>query len=96
MPIRFTIKEVDAQHRVIKTPDRSFYWEIQTPQIIETVLLKQGYEKAYGENLSVTDDVSLVELLGKPVKIVEGAYTNIKITTPDDLAVAETLYKTNG
>lgn len=91
MPVKFTIKEHDGNLFVKNTPDRSKYWEIQTPQIIRTEMLKQGFEYITNNNLDVTDDVSLVEYLGYPVKLVEGSYTNIKITTPEDLSFAEFL-----
>jgi len=86
--VKPTIKEVDSNGMVIKTLERSKLWEVQTPQVIRTALLKEGFEAVRSKNLAVTDDVSIVEALGKPVKITEGSYTNIKITTPDDLPMA--------
>lgn len=91
MPLSFTIKETDSQQLVASTPDRSRYCEIQTPQVIQRDILKQGFAYALQHNLSVTDDVSLVEQLKLPVKLVEGAYANLKITTQDDLAFSEYL-----
>lgn len=91
MPVKFTLKECDDSKFVKKTPDRSRLWEIQTPQVIRTSLLKQGFAYAQERNIEVTDDVSLVELLNHPVKLVEGSYKNLKITTPDDLAFSEYL-----
>lgn len=85
MPVKFTIKQADAQGMVVDTPDRSSLWEIQTPQIIRFALLKAGFDHAHQEGLTVTDDASLVEQLGVKVKLVEGCYSNIKITTPEDL-----------
>lgn len=96
MPVRFTVKEIDGRNHVVNTPDRSYYWEIQTPQILRAPLLRQGFEKALADGLTVTDDTSLAELVGAPVKLAEGAYANIKITTPDDMAVAQTLLGTDG
>lgn len=93
MPLKFTIKEADSKGNVVATPDRSRYWEVQTPQVIDPKLLKEAFIKANNENLTVTDDLSLVELLDKPVKMVEGSYSNLKITTPDDLHLAELLMK---
>lgn len=93
VPVKSTIKECDKTQMVLRTPDRSILWEIQTPQAIQRNLLEQGFEFAIHRNITVTDDVSLVELLGKPVKIVEGSYSNIKITTPDDLVFAEQVLK---
>lgn len=89
MPLKFSVKEVDANKIVKNTPDRNLLWEIQTPQVIKPHLLEQGFAYASAHNLTVTDDVSLVERIGCPVKIVEGSYSNIKITTQDDLLLAE-------
>lgn len=88
MPVKFTVKESGDDGFVARTPDRARCWEIQTPQIIRYQLLCQGFDHAITHDLTVTDDVSLVELLGALVKLVEGCYHNIKITTQDDLAVA--------
>jgi 2-C-methyl-D-erythritol 4-phosphate cytidylyltransferase len=91
MPIKFTVKECEENCLVKNTPPRSRIWEIQTPQIIKPHLLKQGFEKAIQAGLTVTDDVSLVELIPHPVKLVEGGHDNIKITTPEDFLFAESL-----
>lgn len=91
VPLKFTIKESNLEGFVEKTPDRSRYWEIQTPQVIQPDLLRQGFAYAAKHNLTVTDDVALVELLNHPVRIVEGTHSNIKITTPEDLKFAEWL-----
>jgi 2-C-methyl-D-erythritol 4-phosphate cytidylyltransferase len=93
MPIKFTIKECNSEHFVLKTPDRSTIWEIQTPQIIRRDWLMNGFNHAITHNLTVTDDVSLVELIGKEVKLVEGSHTNVKITVPSDLTFANSLHK---
>jgi len=93
MPVKFTVKESNSNGIVVKTPDRSLIWEIQTPQIIETTLLKNAFSHALKHDLTVTDDVSLVELLNLPVKLVEGCYRNLKITTPDDLDIANAFLK---
>ncbi|KXZ55794.1 hypothetical protein GPECTOR_2g1344 [Gonium pectorale] len=87
--VKPTIKEVDKDLTVIKTLQRSKLWEVQTPQCIRPELLRAGFDLVKRENLEVTDDVSIIEAMGKPVKITPGAYTNIKVTTPDDMAVAE-------
>lgn len=92
MPIKFTVKESNALNMVANTPDRSKIWEIQTPQLIEYSLLYEGFAKCHKEQRTVTDDVSLVELLNKPVNLVEGCYTNIKITTPEDYILSQSLY----
>lgn len=89
MPVKFTVKECNHNQFVTNTPDRSFFWEIQTPQVIKRTLLDQGFAHAHQHQSHVTDDVSLVELLNLPVKLVEGCYTNLKITTPDDLVMSD-------
>ena len=89
VPVKPTIKEVDGNKMVVKTLKRAALWEVQTPQVIRPELLKAGFELVAKESLEVTDDVSIVEAMGKPVLITPGAYTNIKVTTPDDMSVAE-------
>ena len=86
-----TIKVCDPTQMIVDTPCRDCLWEAQTPQVIRYHLLKEGFDYANQRQLTVTDDVSLVELIGKPVKIVEGSYSNIKITTPEDLFLASRL-----
>jgi 2-C-methyl-D-erythritol 4-phosphate cytidylyltransferase len=93
MPVKFTLKESDSQQFVKQTLDRSRVWEIQTPQVIQTHLLKNGFQEIQKNKTLVTDDVSIIELLGLPVKLVEGSYKNLKITTQEDLAIAESFLK---
>ena len=87
MPMKNTVKQISSDNFVVKTVDRSELWEIQTPQVIKHNLLKEGFNIAYNKDLTVTDDVALVELLEAPVKIVKGSYKNIKVTNPDDLSI---------
>jgi 2-C-methyl-D-erythritol 4-phosphate cytidylyltransferase len=94
VPVKDTIKEVSEAGFVLNTGDRSQLWAAQTPQTFKYHLIKEAYEKAKAEGFSATDDASLVERLGHPVKIVEGSYENIKVTTPEDLMFAEELLKT--
>eukprot|EP00871_Galdieria_phlegrea_P004420 jgi/Galph1/497/GphlegSOOS_G5265.1 len=89
VPSKSTIKETIDGCFVHKTLDRSRLWEIQTPQIVRPHLLKRGFVKVHDENLTVTDDVSIIEKLGEPVKLTMGEYSNIKLTTEEDLKVAE-------
>jgi len=89
MPLKQTVKEVDEKDFVRRTVDRSTMWEVQTPQAVRRDLLNEGFAVANEKGITVTDDVALVELLGHPVKMVRGAYNNIKITTPEDLIIAE-------
>jgi len=91
LPLKFTIKEIDSAHFVQQTPDRSKMWEIQTPQVLHREILAKGFEHAYQHQLTVTDDVSLAELIQKPVKLVEGSPLNIKVTVPTDLPIAQHL-----
>lgn len=87
--VKPTIKEVDKELMVIKTLQRAKLWEVQTPQCVRPQLLRDGFALVKVQGLEVTDDVSIVEAMGLPVKITPGAYTNLKVTTPDDMAVAE-------
>ncbi|KAG6710323.1 hypothetical protein I3842_06G177700 [Carya illinoinensis] len=89
VPVKATIKEANSQSFVVRTLDRKTLWEMQTPQVIKPDLLKKGFELVNRGGLEVTDDVSIVEHLKHPVYITEGSYTNIKVTTPDDLLLAE-------
>lgn len=90
VPIPFTAKQSCSQGLVINTLQRESIWEIQTPQILTPEILHRGFAYAIKNNIIVTDDVSLAELIGHPVKIVEGSRDNLKITTPEDLAIAKT------
>lgn len=94
--VKDTIKIVDKQGFVESTPDRSTLFAVQTPQIFDFVLYKNAMQKADEQGLDFTDDCQLVELCGGKVKMVEGSYSNIKITTPDDIALAENLLKNEG
>ncbi|KAK3162676.1 hypothetical protein QOZ80_1BG0092300 [Eleusine coracana subsp. coracana] len=91
VPVKATIKEANSDSFVIKTLDRKTLWEMQTPQVMKPNLLRDGFELVNRDGLEVTDDVSIVEYLKHPVFITEGSYTNIKVTTPDDLLLAERL-----
>jgi 2-C-methyl-D-erythritol 4-phosphate cytidylyltransferase len=93
LPVKYTVKESDPHSLVRKTLDRSSIWEIQTPQFLSRVILEQGLYKAINENITVTDDTSLAELIGKSVFLVPGSEINIKITTPHDLHLANAFCK---
>ena len=88
---RHTIKISGRNGFIFKTPDRKLLREIQTPQGFKKSLITAAYKRA--PSSEVTDDAGLVERLGNKVKIVKGSYGNIKITTPEDLALAEALLK---
>jgi 2-C-methyl-D-erythritol 4-phosphate cytidylyltransferase len=87
--LKDTIKLQDVDGFVKETIDRSVLWNVQTPQAFDYKLLKHSFEKAFSEGFYGTDESMLIERIGGKVKIVEGDYTNIKITTPDDLIWAE-------
>ena len=88
VPMKATVKE-GADGFVERTLDRSKLWEIQTPQVIRPQLLRDGFAKVRAEGLEVTDDVSIVEQMGAPVKLTMGEYTNLKLTTPEDMVIAD-------
>ncbi len=90
MPVKDTIKISDDEGCVAETPERSRIWMIQTPQVFETELVKRAYQKLMEEGITnVTDDAMVVEqMLGNKVKLVKGSYENIKITTLEDLDIA--------
>ncbi len=91
VPVKDTIKIADADGYANMTPERSLLWQIQTPQVFQTFLIKKAYKKLMkSDNVNVTDDAMVVEqMLDEKVKLVFGAYENIKITTPEDLKIAE-------
>jgi 2-C-methyl-D-erythritol 4-phosphate cytidylyltransferase len=93
VPMKATVKESADGQFVLQTVDRSRLWEVQTPQVIRPALLREGFAKVNALNLAVTDDVSIIEQLGRPVKLTPGEYTNIKLTTPDDMQVAEQILR---
>ncbi len=92
VPAIDTIKEV-REGLVARTPERAALWHAQTPQCFRYDLLKRAYEQANTENLDATDDSALVERLGASVTVIEGDARNIKITRPEDLALAEIILK---
>ncbi len=89
VPVKDTIKIVGDGNIIKSTPDRKTLWSIQTPQTFKYDLILAAYEKALSEGFYGTDDTVLVERMGLSVKIIEGAYENIKITTPEDIIFAE-------
>lgn len=93
VPAKNTIKFVDAEGTVVRTPARSELWEVQTPQGFRREILLRAYEQAERDGFLGTDDSGLVERLGVPVKVVESDGRNIKVTTPEDMIVAEAFLK---
>lgn len=96
VPARNTIKIVPADRRVRETLDRGTLWEIQTPQAFRVEVVAEAHRSAVDEDAEATDDAALVERLGKPVVVLEGERTNIKITFPEDLLFAEALLRGKG
>lgn len=99
VPSKDTVKLADEEGFAQSTPDRKNVWVVQTPQVFDAGVIIRAYEKLKKmaetqgrESIGVTDDASVVELFYKscPVKMAEGSYRNIKITTPEDLKIAET------
>lgn len=94
--VKDTIKIVDDDKKIIDTPDRSKLISIRTPQIFDFELYKKAMKKAEDENKDFTDDCALIENCSQNVYCVLGEYSNIKITTPDDIAMAEGILKMRG
>jgi 2-C-methyl-D-erythritol 4-phosphate cytidylyltransferase len=90
MPVADTIKIVSSDSYVKDTPPRDKLWAVQTPQVFRFDILSEAHRKAKG---NVTDDAGMVENLGHKVKVFRGSYTNIKVTTPEDLIIAEAILK---
>lgn len=95
MPVKDTIKLADSEGYVNETPERSLVWMIQTPQVFDVALVKKAYALLMEQDsIQVTDDAMVVEqMLGHKVKLTLGSYENIKITTPEDLDIAEIFVK---
>jgi len=91
VPMKYTVKEVDENGIVKHTLNRSRLFNIQTPQLLRRDILAKGLHEAQKRGLTLTDDVSLAELIDHPVKIVFGSDDNLKITTPEDFEVAKQL-----
>ncbi len=91
-----TVKICDENGFVKYTPDRECVYNIQTPQTFKRDIIEKAYERAEKSGIFGTDDASLVENAGVPVKITMGSYDNIKITTPDDLIVGEKILNGGG
>ena len=97
MPVKDTIKIADAEGFAVQTPDRSSVWMIQTPQVFQYVMIKELYDRLIvqentllRQGVNITDDAMVVETFSDiKIRLVEGSYTNIKVTTPEDIALAE-------
>ena len=95
VPVKDTIKFIDAEGFVKQTPPRKELVAVQTPQGFRREILLQAYDKAAEENFLGTDDSSLAERLGAKIKIVTSDYRNIKVTTPEDIGIAENFLRGN-
>lgn len=93
VPVKDTIKISDEAGFVAETPDRNTLWAVQTPQAFSYPLLLRAHEAAQDGGLVATDDAMLVEALGHRIKLIPGVYENLKITTPEDMDLAEALLK---
>ena len=93
VPLADTLKEVADDGLIVKTLDRSNLWAAQTPQVFDCELLREAHGRAQGE---ATDDASLVEALGRRVKVFPGSARNLKVTTAADLALAQALMAQDG
>jgi 2-C-methyl-D-erythritol 4-phosphate cytidylyltransferase len=91
VPAKDTIKTVTPDNMTLETLDRGSLWLVQTPQVFQLSVIKQAYERAQKINYRATDDSKLVERMGIPVKMIMGSYDNIKITTIEDVAIAESI-----
>lgn len=95
MPVKDTIKIADEKGYAKLTPERSKVWQVQTPQSFSYSLVYEAYQKILAdEDSAITDDAMVVErMTNQPVKLIEGSYRNIKITTPEDMMIAEMYLK---
>ncbi len=93
VPVKDTIKVVGDDNSIDNTPKRDVLWAAQTPQCFKKDIIMKGYMKAMEDGFVGTDDSVLVERLGIDVKMISGSYDNIKITTPEDLIIAESILK---
>ena len=100
VPVKNTLKEVkispSGEVKVISTPDRSGFYEVLTPQGFRYKDIKACYKKAMDENITATDDTALAELAGLEVFLTKGSYSNLKITTPEDIAFASEIVRSRG
>lgn len=93
VPVKDTIKKVNPDLLIMETVERAALWMIQTPQAFQYPILQKAHRQAKEERYLGTDESSLVERIGVPVHMVEGDYENIKLTTPEDLIVANAILK---
>ncbi|MDO4278993.1 MAG: 2-C-methyl-D-erythritol 4-phosphate cytidylyltransferase [Lachnoclostridium edouardi] len=99
MPVKDTVKIADANGNAEITPDRAFVWQIQTPQAFQYTLIRSAYDKLFTKKeyqQGITDDAMVVEhMTDRKVKLIQGDYKNLKVTTPEDLKIAEVFLNEN-
>lgn len=93
IPMNDTVKRVSPQGTVVETLNREELWIIQTPQVFRYEWLEEGHRLAVAQGWEVTDDAALIERIGHPIRVVLGSPHNVKITTPEDLALGEALLR---
>ena len=93
VPVKDTLKRTDADGIIIDTPDRANLWRVQTPQVFDRAALCAAMDAAMAAGKDYTDDCQLMEAAGHKVKLVKGLDTNLKLTTPEDIALAKALMK---
>jgi 2-C-methyl-D-erythritol 4-phosphate cytidylyltransferase len=91
VPVKETVKRVDSESRIVETLDRRMLWLAQTPQAFRRSVIQEAHRRACQDHFYGTDDASLVERMGHPVRMIPATYENIKITTREDLRLAEYL-----
>jgi len=91
LPVVDTLKEIDDQQRVLRTVDRDRFWRVQTPQAFPREVIEEAYRVALSDRRYATDDAALVERIGKPVVVVQGAERGMKVTDARDFALLEAL-----
>ena len=91
VPVKDTLKRTDENGYVTDTPDRAGLWRVQTPQVFDRAALCAAMEQALAEGWDLTDDCQLMERAGHPVKLVTGLDTNLKLTTPEDIRLAQAI-----
>lgn len=91
LPMKDTVKQVGADHRIERTLDRRGLWLAQTPQAFRRDWLLAAHRKAHAEGIHATDDAYLVEWFGHPVSVIEGSGDNIKVTRPEDMIMGEAI-----
>ncbi len=96
VPVKDTIKMANLDGTVLRTLDRESLWQIQTPQTFQVKLFREALQKAVEEGFTGTDDASLIERMGWKVHLLPGTYTNIKITTPEDMTLAALFLQQKG